>query len=397
MLLVSLIATALVATSSATKLYVSSYAGTITTLNLTEANGTYSLTKLYSHNGCQPNASWVSLDAQHHNLYCLDEGTQTGYGTLNSFKINDDTGNLTQVNRMMTVDAPVNSAIYTSPNGTQLLAVAHYAAGLTTWSLDPATGSVALRQNISLKLDAPGPNKDRQATAHPHQVLFDPQNQYLVVPDLGGDIVRIYYIDPQTLLISPKPSISVVPGSGPRHGRFLKTQNNSTFYYLVTELGNTLTGYQTTYLPDNGGLNLTAVVNGTTYGPNGNRTAFAGNAASEIYVSRNQESLIVSNRNATVFNIPNPDPKNSTLVPSDAMATFSISAAGVNFSGLTPAGGSFPRHFSENQDGSLIAVGLQNSERVVIYQGTKDTGKLGTQVLAEFEGLGQVTSVVWGN
>ena len=396
MLLNTFFITALVAGASATKLYVSSYAGTITTLDLAESNGKYSLNKLYSHNGCQPNASWITLDTQHSNLYCLDEGTVSGYGTLNSFKLNEDNGTLTQVNRSMTVDAPVNSAIYTSPNGSQLLAVAHYASALTTWRLDPATGSTTLHQNISFANDKPGPNKARQTASHPHQVLVDPQNKYLLVPDLGCDVVRVYSIDPQTLTLSTRTSMPVAPGSGPRHGRFLKT-TNSTFYYLVTELASTLTGYQTTYLPNNGGLNLTSVVNGTAYGPDANQTAFAFNAAAEVYVSRDSESLIVSNRNATYFTITNPDPKNSTKLPSDAMATFPISVDGkVTFGGLTPAGGSFPRHFSENQDGSLVAVGLQNTDSVVIYKGTKGTGKLGTEVLAYYGGLGSVTSVVWG-
>ncbi|KAL6718915.1 hypothetical protein ACLMJK_003150 [Lecanora helva] len=397
MLLLSLVATALVATASTTKLYVSSYAGTITTLNLEHNNGTYSLTKLFSNTGCQANASWIRMDAPNHNLYCVDEGTVTGYGTLNSFKINEETGNLTKVNRAKTAAAPVNSVMYTSPNGTQLLAVAHYTSTLTTWRLDTASAQFTLSQNISLNITHPGPKADRQAASHPHQVLVDPQNKYFVIPDLGADLVRIYYIDPKTLQITARPSIPVVPGSGPRHGRFHNTGKNSTHYYLVTELGNTLTGYKTTYLPQNGGLSLQPIMNSTTYGP-ANGTTFAGNAASEVYISQAGEELIVSNRNASFFDLANPDPKNATHIKSDTLATFPLSSDGkFSFGKLSPAGGSFPRHFAENQDGSLLAVGLQNTERVVIYRGSKGSGALGTDILASFTGLGAVTSVVWGN
>lgn len=402
MLSSTLFATALVATAaSATKLYVSSYTGIITTLNLTHTNGSYQLAQIESNNACQPNASWIHLDPKHNNLYCVDEGTVSGIGTVNSFKFNDSTGQLSLVNRSSTLNAPVNSALYTSPNGSQLLAVAHYASGLTTWKVDPKTATFSASQVFNFTLDHPGPNAARQAGSHPHQVLVDPLNKFLVIPDLGADLIRIFYIDPVTLQVSARPSFPVTAGSGPRHGAFHEAKHSDkedvTHYYLITELGNTLTGYTVEYLKQNGGLNFTAITNSTTYGPS-NATAFAGIAASEVRIAMNGKSLLVSNRNATFFNIKNPDPKNSTLVASDTMASFSINPGDgkVSFNELTPAGGSFPRSFSENHDGSLVAVGLQNSGRVVIYSRCKKTGKLGKDVLADFEGLGAVTSVVWG-
>jgi len=107
----------------------------------------------------------------------------------------------------------------------------------------------------------------------------------------------------------------------------------------------------------------------------------------------------VSNRNATAFTIKNPDPKNATMVPSDAMATFKIKPddGTVMFESVSPAGGSFPRMFALSKDGGLAAVGLQNSGRVVIYHRCAVTGMLGADVLADYEGLGGVSSVVWGD
>jgi len=392
--------TALVATAaSATKLYVSSYNGIITTLNLTHTNNTYHLAQLSSNNACQPNASWLHLDATHHNLYCVDEGMTSLNGTLNSFKLSPKTGALTLVKRSPTLPAPVHSSLYTSPNGTQLLAVAHYTSGLSTYLLNPTTASFTPSQAFNFTLAAPGPNPARQAGAHPHQALIDPSNTYLVTPDLGGDLLRIFYIDPTTLLLSPRPSIPVVPGSGPRHGAFtVQKTHNTTFYYLVSELANTLTGYRVSYLPHNSGLALTPLTTTSTYGPS-NASVFAGNAAAEIMISQNGKSLLVSNRNATFFSdIANPDPTHSTRIPSDTMAEFSINRDNgeVKFGELTPAGGAFPRSFAENREGGLVAIGLQQSGRVVVYERCKKTGRLGREVVADFEGLGAVTNVVWG-
>lgn len=398
MLFPPFIAAALVATCSATKLYVSSYNGNITTLDLTNTNGAYHLAQIQSTDQCQQNASWLTFDATRHHLYCLDEGIVASNGSLNSFKVDHESGALTKLKNQMTLAAPVNSIIYEGKNGAQLLAVAHYAFALTTWSLDPTTGSFASLQTFDWTLDKPGPNADRQKTPHPHQVLTDPTNTYFVIPDLGADQVRILSIDPKSLKLTQRPSISVAPGSGPRHGRFHVTENKETFYYLVTEMGNTLTGYKVTYLPQDGGLDLIPIANSATYGPTTNPSFFAGNAAAEIGIAKNGKSIIVSNRNATYWNIPNPNP-NGAMIGSDTMATFPLASSGdgtFTFGELSPAGGSFPRQFSQSDDGDLVAVGLQLSGRVVVYSVCKDTGKLGMTELAAFEGLGNVTSVLWG-
>ena len=63
---------------------------------------------------------------------------------------------------------------------------------------------------------------------------------------------------------------------------------------------------------------------------------------------------------------------------------------------MTPAGGSFPRSFSPSDDGRFVAVGLQYSGRVVVYEFFEGSGEMGKMPVAVVEGLGNVTSVVWG-
>lgn len=396
---------ALAADASASLLYVSSYSGNITTLNLTGApNEKFNLALVASTPGCAPNASYITFDLP--NLYCVDENIVGANGSLVSFKVDAQTGIPAKVANATTLGAPVHTSIWNGKNGTrQLLAMAHYAWGLSTWEVDPSTATFKLAQTFNFTQAKPGPDAARQAAPHPHQVIVDPTRKYFVVPDLGSDLIRVFYINPTTLQVSERPSISVEPGSGPRHGAFMHSHNmthnlmgmHNIKYYLVSELANKLTSYDVIYLPNNGGLAMKPIMAMKTYG-NGTASAFAGNAASEIVIA-DSKHIIVSNRNATFFQLNNPCPKNATKIPSDTMATFSLpeSADGTfTFGRLSPAGGSFPRQFSMNKQGTMVAVGLQKSESVVIYSYSKKTGVLGDKPLAMFKGLGPVTSIVWG-
>ncbi|KAL8765673.1 MAG: hypothetical protein Q9209_007311 [Squamulea sp. 1 TL-2023] len=406
--LIALAATA--STVSATRLYVSSYTGNITTFDFTKTgNATYDLARLDTTIGCSPNASWLQIDVKHRNLFCLDEGIVVANGSLASFKINDDKiGSLKLVNNASVPAAPVHSALYNGPNGTQLLAVAHYTHALTTYKIDPLTASFTPHQSINFTMDKPGP-KPQQAAPHPHQAVIDPQRKYLVIPDLGADLLRVFHINSTTLQLHERPSIPVEAGSGPRHGVFHTTRRSAnkrgeTHFFLLTEISSKIAGYNVTYLPDNGGLQFKPSVSPVlAYGTDPLPPAIAaGNAPAEIAIgqTKNGSQLIVSNRNATFFNnVKNPDANNATTIVSDSLATFSLPSSSqsqqIAFNALTPAGGLFPRHFALNAKGDKIAVGLQRSGRVVIYDRCPETGMICKDPVAGFEGLGEVSNIVW--
>lgn len=176
------------------------------------------------------------------------------------------------------------------------------------------------------------------------------------MPDLGADLVRVFSVDNSSLSFTAITPLSVVAGSGPRHAAFLET-DQKTYLYLVSELANTITGFQVT--EDGGELSFTQFYNSSTHGLG--ETPPSGAAAAEIHVSPDSNFLLVSSRNESTLSIPNFDPSNSTEIPSDLIITFSIDQATGNLTKVQeyPAGGSFPRQFSISKDGTQIAVGLQ--------------------------------------
>ncbi|KAH0150557.1 3-carboxy-cis,cis-mucoante lactonizing enzyme, partial [Aureobasidium melanogenum] len=144
--------------------------------------------------------------------------------------------------------------------------------------------------------------------------------------------------------------------------------------------------------PSAGGMSFKQVYNTTSYG---DLVVPDGNAAAEIAISPDNRFLIVSNRNNTSFDIPNPSPHNTTSIPSDSLSTFALQKDGsLKHIQLWPAGGMFPRHFSLNKWGDLLAVGLQYDKSVVVFERDVALGTVGKPV-ARWVGGGNVTCVVW--
>ncbi|KAI0111492.1 putative isomerase YbhE [Daldinia grandis] len=381
--------------ASATLLYVSSYAGTVTTLRLTlpdDGSATAAATTLESisnSTGCGPNPSWLSLDYSKNLLFCLDEGFNGPYGGVTTFFTNDD-GTLTTLDTLDVIQGPVSIAEFGV--GGSGLAIAHYSGSSVSVVGFDAEGNLTLVHNETYALEGPGPNPERQEAPHPHESILDPTASFVLVPDLGADLVRIYQADASTLALTPIAPLTVRPGSGPRHGAFTVT-SEKTYFYLVSELGNTITGYEVIY-NENKTLSFNELFFIPTHGEE--RTLPEKTGAAEILVSPDGNFLIVSSRWEDSFNITNFDPSNSTEIPSDPLITYSIDRATGDLTKVQEfaAGGRVPRHFSINADGNLAAVSLQGDGRVVLIDRDVETGLFKNYVAyADIEG--EVTAAIF--
>ncbi|KAJ4374246.1 hypothetical protein N0V83_002987 [Neocucurbitaria cava] len=231
-------------------------------------------------------------------------------------------------------------------------------------------------------------------TSHIHQAVLDPTGHYIVFPDLGADLVHVYSIDPATGLLTEHTPLKSESGYGPRHAAFWSSGDaNSIYMSVIHELSNKIVSFKVDYL-ESGGLAFCKIDEVSTYG---DHETPVGAKAAEILVSPDKNYLVVSNRNASIFEAPNPEPNNCTALPSDSLATFKLSPTGkLSFVQLAPSGGTFPRHFSMNHNGSLIAVANQNSLNVNIYSRDVETGKIGDLVASASNlGPGGLTYVQW--
>ena len=239
-------------------------------------------------------------------------------------------------------------------------------------------------------------------------MILDPTGSFIVVPDLGADLVRVFSIDPKTSRLTESAPFHAPAGSGPRHGIFLNVDSGKTFFFLISELANTIASYEVEYFAT--GLKFTNVFLSGIYG---NRTIPEGAAAAEVILSvslslsilnshwsekykPDHKFLLTSSRNATFFQLDNFDKKNNTKIPSDTLQSWAIDQATgeLTLKQIAPSGGAFPRQFSINQAGDMVAVGLQMDGRVVVIERNVTDGTLGA-FLTSIDIAGQVTSVIW--
>ncbi|KAL7899340.1 Lactonase, 7-bladed beta-propeller domain-containing protein [Trichoderma sp. SZMC 28014] len=375
--------------ASAGLVYVSSYSQTVTTLNYTHGQNTgiQKLSPVSVSQSCSDNPSWLTLDYTDAILYCIDEGLNTPDGALTTFKTASD-GSLQQLDQISTPNGPVNGVVF--GNNRHGLALAHYGgSAFTTWDVSDPT-NLKLVQTINYTLTGPPTDPSRQDAPHPHEAVLDPTGKFLLVPDLGMDLIHLYSFDPSSLEVTSITPVSVKPGSGPRHLAFV-VKGSKTFAYLVTELGNTIIGYDVTY--PNGKIQLTEFFSIPSHGPGPAEPSSY--AVSEVVLSPDTNYLIVSSRAENSSTIPDFDNPSQTI-PSDPLINFKIcpETGELELLQIVPAGGQFPRQFSINQEGNLLAVGLQDDGRVVFVDRDPATGLLGGFV-AYADIAGQITSAVF--
>lgn len=266
-------------------------------------------------------------------------------------------GLLTKINSQTTVNGMLHAAV--TKNGAFLTGASYSGRSVQTFPLSTSGNIGSILQTFTFNT-SPGPVSNRQDNSHPHQVIFDPTEKFLISNDLGSDLIRIYSVSGTTL--TAYTNIAVPGGQGPRHGQFVQL-SSGLFYYLVNEMGNSIAVYSVTY-PSNG-ISLTEVQRVSSYGT---ATVPAKNpqpTAGEIQISPDKKFAYVSNRGDVSFSSPS----------SDSISAWSINSDGtLSFLQLLRAGGSTPRHFSLDPSGQYVSVALQNSNLVAFFQRDANSG-----------------------
>jgi 6-phosphogluconolactonase len=194
-------------------------------------------------------------------------------------------------------------------------------------------------------------NPARQEKPHVHSSVVAPDNNFVLVSDLGTDRIHSYRFNPAngTIADADVPFVSVKPGCGPRHLAF---HPNGTVVYCAEELTSTVAVLD--YDKATGKLTVRAD-SIPTLPPD-----FRGeNIAADIHVHPNGRFLYMSNRGY------------------NALAIFSIDKDGmVTLVGQQDTKGKTPRNFLIDPRGEFLWVANQDSNNIVTFRINPTTGKL---------------------
>lgn len=378
--------------------FVGTDSGPILSVSLDERTG--ALKQISSTTDGGPAPSWQEMSPANCSILYSASGQpppDEGRGSLTSLAIGAD-GSLKKLASTSCLPEPVSLAV--SADGRTIF-TAHYASsGVSMFTACPITGAIQLVWEHTYKLSAPGAVPDRQEAAHPHQALFDPTGCFVLVADLGADLLRVYSANGTEL-----PSIAVPAGSGPRHGAFFPASARAApasdsaqplYFYLVNELANSLSVFAVTYA--NSMIVLTPLQSvstlpapssstggsgtGPVSGP-GNSTSGSGSgsgtnplptpSAAELAISPDGQFIYVSNRgNDGVF------PDNGQGDGNNAIAAFARAGdtGGVKLVGFIPSHVRTPRHFTLDPAGAWLVVAGQGAGGVKAFPRDVQTGEV---------------------
>ena len=233
----------------------------------------------------------------------------------------------------------------------KVLMSAQYGGGSTsTYQLKPNGDLLALAANIEHGKGS-GVNAKRQATAHPHWVGTSPDNQFLLVPDLGTDQVFQYQLNTETGDISLKSKIPVPPGSGPRHMKF---HPSGEYAFVLNELTLTISVFR--YDQTNGTFQEIQNIETLPLELKDRHL----NSAAEIRVHPSGKFVYSSNRghdSISVFKFSS-DNNKLELVERESVR------------------GAWPRNFNIDPSGKWLLAAGRHSNTLAVFEIDQDSGEL---------------------
>ncbi|MBP2001209.1 6-phosphogluconolactonase [Paenibacillus shirakamiensis] len=294
------------------------------------------------------NPTFLNVDAAKHRLYAIGEtvAEDTKAGEAVAFTFDETSGILTEISRELNLHA-TTCHINRDQDHSFLVVAAYHGGqvGLIGLNADGTLGALLdMKQHTGHGVDP-----ERQDKPHVHSAWFSPDEKYVLVCDLGLDIVRIYALDrTKGELVFHKDAV-LPPGSGPRHLAF-HPQGDKV--YVINEVNSTIAAF--TYEANAGELTLQQVVSTLPDGFQGE------NGTAEIAVSSDGRYVYGSNRGHDSIVLFEVEPEDGQLKLVEHVSSE----------------GGHPRHFTLTPSGEWMIVANRDSNNLAVFKVDTKTGKL---------------------
>lgn len=298
------------------------------------------------------NPSYFVINKQNGFLYAVNELKQfegKPSGSVSSYKISKNTGELTFVNQQPTGGTdPCHIEI--NSEGTELF-VSNFMSGSVCILPIRADGSIGESSQF-IQHAGSSINPQRQSGPHAHSLIFSPDERYAFVPDLGLDKLMIYKTNSGSSPLTESEILffQTEPGAGPRHGVFDPT---GKYFYLINELSCTI--LVLSYDSKNGSFTELQSVSSLPEGVD-----LTGNSCADIHITPDGKYLYGSNRGHNSLVIYGINQQSGLL----------------DYLGCQPCGGRIPRNFVIDPSGNYLLCANQDSDDITVFKIDQKTGLL---------------------
>ena len=321
--------------------YVGTFADAIHVFRLNVESG--ALTPAGAPVSANPSPAFLAFAPSGRSLVAVNEADDVdgfGAGAVSSFRIDAATGALSFVNRVsstgagpahVAVDQTGKFALVANYNGANIAVLPLGADGTLSNAVDGA---------------------DHGDGAQSHEVVLDPSNRFLFVPNKGRSDISQYRFNADSGELTPNEpaAVALAQGAGSRHMAF---HPSGAFAYVINELDDTVTALA--FDAQGGTLSPLQTISTLPQGVSG-----GSNTGAEIQVSASGRFVYGSNRGH------------------DSIVIYAVDAATGRLSlvGHQPTGGGTPRSFQLEPSGRLLLVANQNANEVVTFRVDAQTGSL---------------------
>ncbi|KAF2168653.1 hypothetical protein M409DRAFT_21396 [Zasmidium cellare ATCC 36951] len=365
------------------RLFVSTYQGRIATLTFDPEAAHLEEIASTEDSGDRP--TWLSLDHKRRILYTTDGGSR---GSLKSFAIQND-GSLHLLDSIGIPKGPASQTLL--HDGQRMTVPFYYSGSIVTYDLEDPSDLKVL-QEISFPNASAGPGR-RQDQSRPHNTTTDATGRFMVIADLGADIVRVFSIDDSNTPLREISGLHLPRPTFPRQVAFVRLPHG-VHMYILCEDSNRLLGFKVDYQLG-GEMDFTPVQDvNVLVREDGSVISLWKDPstpshgwypkASHIAVSPDNKFIIVSLRGDYSHRGTSPE---ETVC--DSLVSYAIDPdTGIlTIADSASSGGNIPRHFALNKAGDLVAVVAQRNGWISVLNRDPGTGKIGG-VVAVKDGFG---------
>lgn len=296
------------------------------------------------------NPSYIEVSRSKKYLYAVNEikeykGETTG--TVSAFKINKTTGKLDYINLQKTHGTdPCH--VNVNEDETHIFVSNYMSGSVSVFPIADNGGIEECTQFIQHK----GSSVDavRQSGPHAHSLVFDRNNNFAFVPNLGIDKLMIYKTNfyEEGFILNSEKEFKVFPGSGPRHCEFDASNRHC---YLINELASSISVLD---YDGEGDFEIKQNISTLIEPYDGD------NICADIHLTPNGKFLYGSNRGHNSIAIYHVDELTGILT----------------YVSFINCGGKTPRNFAVDPSGRFLLVANQDSDNIVSFAIDQENGGL---------------------